>query len=359
MNDFADTAPAEQSPAPEAQVQSPEPQTEGQSNEAAPTADAEPRRSRREALEKAFESIDEPEKGKSAENKAVNEAEVQKQERGPDGKFVSKSQPERAEVKPEAKPEAKPEGESSHAEAPSRFSADAKAAWKDAPEPIRAEAHRAIREMEQGIAEYKSRVEPLEPFYQMAEQSGVKLEDALGRYVNLENTLRQDPVRGFQEIAANMGLSLQQLSQMLQTGQPGQADPRDQQILALQHQLSQLQQGFGEVNKGIESQQQQAIENQIAQFAADHPRFSELEQTMTELIQTGFAKDLQDAYDKADRLNPAPAPEPQQAPPATPAHTRVSQSVTGAPSAGSNPAQRKPSTNRQEAIQRAMSAAGF
>jgi hypothetical protein len=381
MNDFAEPAPAEQSPVPEAPVQDSAPQVEGkQDDQTNDEPKEQPRRSRREALEKAFADLDQPEPGKEPANRAVakddkakagqnGEPATQAQpERGPDGKFVSKEQaapaadPKKAEAQADGKSDAaKPDkaAGTGHDEAPARFSADAKAAWKEAPEPIRAEAHRAIREMEQGIAEYKSRVEPLEPFYQMARTHGVKLEDALGRYVNLENMLRQDPVRGFQEIASNMGMSPQQVAQMLQGGQPGQADPRDQQIMSLRQELQQLKQGFGQINQGMQDQRQSAVLNQIEQFAAQNPRFDELSNSIAEMLQTGFAKDLQDAYDKADRLNPAPAPDPQPDPTPAPAQTREPKSVTGAPSAGSNPAQRKPSTNRTEALKRAFDAAGL
>ncbi|MFG6591278.1 hypothetical protein [Sulfitobacter sp. 1A12157] len=344
-------APAEQSPV-----------AEPQETQEAPTNEPEqPRRSRREALEQAFKDVGgeedqtEPD-AQVAEPKEAKPADGA-QPRGPDGKFAPK---EGAETPKEpAKAEAPTDSPKGHEEPPTRFSADAKTAWKEAPESVRAEAHRAIREMEQGIETYRQRVEPLEPFYKMAEQHNVSLPDVLGRYVNTENTLRQDPVRGFTEIARNMGLSPQQVGQMLLGQQPGQADPRDSEVMQLRQEVQRLSQGYGQVTQTMEQQREQTVTRQIEEFASANPRFEELSDSIAEMLQTGFAKDLQDAYDKADRLNPAPAPQPDMAAPEGMAQTRTPRSVTGAPSPGSNPANRQPSKTRSEALQRAMQRAGF
>ena len=52
--------------------------------------------------------------------------------------------------------EDKPAGDTPFAEPPSRFSPDAKAAWKDAPAPVQAEIHRAVAELEKGIEKYRT-----------------------------------------------------------------------------------------------------------------------------------------------------------------------------------------------------------
>ncbi|SLN74769.1 hypothetical protein ROJ8625_04098 [Roseivivax jejudonensis] len=351
---------AEQSPAPEAVQEAPQQEAPQEADEQQEPQEK-PKRSRREALEKAFSDLDEEAEGEKAKKPDVKKYESKKeaeqkpaeakteQQRGPDGKFVAKDD------KPEAK--AEPKAADSFNEAPSRFSADAKAEWANAPQAIKAEAHRAVREMEQGIEQYRQRIEPLEPFYKMAEQQGVKLEDALGRYINLENMLSRDPVAGFSEIARNMGMSPQQIGQMLTGQQPGQSDPRDKEIQQLRQQVKELRQGFGGVQQTMQQQQEQAVHKQIEDFAAQNPRFEELSGEIATMLSTGYAKDLQEAYEKAERMNP-PAPQPQAAP-ETPAQTREVKSVTGAPTAGSNPAQRKPSANREEAIARAMRSAGF
>ena len=82
------------------------------------------------------------------------------------------------------------------------------------------------------------------------------------------------------------------------------------------------------------------------------------------LLTTGFTKDLSEAYQLAERLNPAPVAAPVLAAPAAilqdpAAQTRQgSLSVTGAPGNGSDPAFRKPSPSIRDSIRNARAAIG-
>jgi len=324
-----------------------------------------PKRSKsaREALEKAFaggsETKPTDEEVEAAEAKAAEKKqpkdEAKKAEKGPqrgaDGKFAAKD----AE-KPQDGQEAKeaPKSKADHNAPPQRFSADAKAEWEKAPESVRAETYRMQRELEKGLREKDETLKPLEPFVKMAKEHGTTVHDALGNYVRMEQMLRSNPRQGLIALAQNMGMSPQQMGQMLLGQQPGQPDPRDQQIMALQQRLQQFEQQFGQVTQTVQQQQQQAVMSQIEQFAADKPRFDELADEIVRLIETGYASDLEDAYTKAERLNPAPQPAPQPEPtPAPPAQTRPARSLTGAPSPGSNPTtKRTPAKNAREALKR-------
>lgn len=362
MEDFEQTpAPAEQEPI-ATETEAPE-ATETQ--EASEPAEA-PRRSRREALENALRSVEGDKGDEKAEPKSddAEKSDDSGPARGPDGKFVAKDdkeQPDTAKEKPEDgdKSGKQPETNGGHGEAPARFSADAKAAWKDAPEPVRAEAHRMMRELESGIQKKDEQLAPLKPYFDMAEKAGTRVQDAMARYVNMEHMLRQDPAQGFRHLAQNMGISPQEVAQML-TGQQqeGQPDPRDRQIAQMGQQISQLRQQLGGVSQSMQSQQETQIHQQVEAFASQHTRFDELAEEITQLLETGYATSLEDAYEKAERLNPAPQPEPEPAP-APPAQTREAKSVTGAPTSGSNPANRQPSKTRTEALSRAFSRAGL
>jgi len=362
------TAPAEQSPAPE-------PQAEPAKTEDAP-------RSRLDSIEKAFKDMgveDDPEPASQGDTDAEKaetkpkaedkpEAKAEKAEddgpaRGPDGKFVAKDGEKEVEAKDDAKQEKTP-----LADPPSRFSSDAKEAWKDAPEAIRAETHRMLRELEGGLQKKDAQLEPLKPYYEMAEKHGVKLESALANYVNMENMLRQDPAQGLQVLARNMGMSPQQLAQTLMGEQgDGKQDPRDQEITRLHNELQQFKQQFSGLNQTVQSQQEATIAQQIQQFAADKPHFDMLSQDIAGLLQSGQAQGLEDAYEIAlqkaqkyvEQFAPQqPAPEPEQ-PQAPAAQTRPALSVTGAPNAGSNPGNRQPSKNRNEALSRAFQRVGL
>jgi cytochrome c556 len=189
----------------------------------------------------------------------------------------------------------------------------------------------------------------------MAQNDPQKLAGAMQRYVNTERLLQQNPAQGFAEIARNMGLSPQQVGKMLMGQDPGQADPRDRQIMQLHQQLQQLQQQTGKVTQTMQQQREQAVLSQVEQFAKANPRFDELSEEIANMLSTGYAKDLQDAYEKAERLNPAPAPVVQDVPPAPPAQTRPARSLTGAPSHGSNPTtNRTPSKSPRDALKRAF-----
>lgn len=372
MNDFAESAPAEPVVAPEPQAEA---QVEETQQQEAPTNEAEPPakpKSAREALEKAFSDARKAEdKGgadadvkadtktpepKTTEPKAEkpDDTKTDAPERGPDGKFVAKDAKEAADKPADAQPVQKGAG---LADPPSRFSEDAKKAWAEAPESVRAETYRAIRETEQGIQKYQQAIEPIKPFLDMAKGDPRQLASAMGRYVNTENMLRTNPVQGFSEIARNMGLSPQQVGKMLMGEEPGQADPRDRQLMAMQQELQQLRQQTGQVTQTMQEQREQAVLSQVEQFSQANPRFNELSDEIATMLSTGYARDLQDAYDKADRLKPAPAPVVETPPPAPPAQTRPTRSLTGAPSHGSNPTTtRTPSKSPREALNRAFGA---
>lgn len=324
-------APAEQQSIAEAPAEAPVEQQAPEPAEKAP--------SRRDALEKAFAKVD------------GDDAPTEGRERGPDGKFVAKA-PE-AQDKPQDAP--KPAA----SDAPSRFSADAKAAWAQAPAPVQAEIKRAITELEGGLQQYQRMFEPLKPYYDLAKQSNVDLPETLGNYVRMEQLLAKDMRLGLTAVAQNFGMTLEQMVAKATGAPQGQqpADAKDREILALRQELQAIRGEVGQVSQTMQQQRQTAIMSEVETFAKDHPRFDELADEIANLLKTGYASDLADAYAKADRLNPgqqpapvAPAPAPQQ---------RPARSVTGAPSAGSNPGTRQPSQSRTEALRRAFGAAGL
>lgn len=378
MEDLQASAPADTTPIEQPTESQPQEPVTDEGQDEAPKPKK--HRSAREALEKAFAGGSET--TPTAEEKAAAEAKAEPKkvevkedpkgpQRAPDGKFAAK-EGERATEKPEDGKEAPKttEAKADHNAPPSRFSGDAKAEWEKAPESIRAETHRAIREMEKGIKEKDQALKPLEPFIKMAREQGTTVDKALSNYVQMEQMLRQNPQQGLQRLAQNMGMAPihlaatalgvnpQALHQMLQQGKPqgqqGQPDPRDQQIAMLQQELQGMKQQFGQVSQTVQQQRQQAALDFVERFAANKPRFEELSEEILRLIDTGYATDLEDAYTKAERLIPAPQPAPTSEPtPAPPAQTRPARSLTGAPSPGSNPTtQRTPAKNPRDALKR-------
>lgn len=355
MTDEALAAAADAAPMPDATGDHPTPPDP--SGAAEPTA--------RGAIDRAFAALEQQE-GKPAgvEQKPVTQAQepVGDRPRNPDGTFAPKEA---------AKPAAPQEGvdkpleqqPSNFSEAPKRFSPDAREAWKDAPEPVRAEITRAVKELEQGIAEHQARWEPLKEYDALAKQHGTSIDKALANYVGIERLIAQDPIRGLSQVCENMGISFRDLAAQVMGQTPDEnASQQDATIRELRQELAALKQEVGGVSTTIKTEKQQAVQRQVEEFAAQNPRFEELSEEIARQIQQGF--DLAEAYKRAELLNPAPAqaqaPAAPAAPQTDPAHTRKGQlSLSGAPSSGSNPANRKPPSTARQAIDNAFANVGL
>jgi hypothetical protein len=267
------------------------------------------------------------------------------------GKFAAK-EPEKT-VESEAEKEVAVEAEApatSFAEAPKRFSPDAKAVWNAAPEPIKAEITRAVTELENGLNEYRQKWEPLKDFEQLAKQNNTSIDAALKNYVDLDMAIQQNPIQGLERICKNIGISLRDVATHVLGQDPNQYLTQQESV------IRELQQEL----QAIKSHNEQATRNQIDAFAAEKPRFDELADDIALLIQTGKAKGLQQAYELAERLNPAPQqPEAKKDTAPTPQPRKGSLSLTGAPSTGSNPASRKPPSTARDAIDNAFARIGL
>lgn len=235
------------------------------------------------------------------------------------------------------------------ADAPARFSPEAKIAWAQAPEPVKAEVNRALAELTTGLEGYQAKLAPLKQFDEMAQAGGTTLPEALSKYVNMENMLRADPVRGMAEVCRNLGVDPRQMAEALagfdpSTARPVQTGPAPE--------IARLEQQVSELKRSIEEKQVIAT---LDAFATKAPRFNELADSMAEMLTTGYAKTLEDAYDKATRLHPPPAdPAPKATIPVPAPQTRKEPlQISGSPS-GSNPASRHPAGSAREALERAF-----
>ena len=241
-----------------------------------------------------------------------------------------------AEPKAEEKPAPVAPVKGPLSDPPSRFSPDAKAAWEQAPKPVKGEIKRAIAELETGLAEKNAAIEPLKPFFELAKQHGVTVHDTMDKYVRMEQLLFKDPAKGLEAIAGNMGMTLPEMLAFVQGAPQGKATPPDAAFIAVKRELDEMKRQFGEINQHVKAQNETHLLAQIDAFSADKPRFEELSGEIVRLIETGYAKDLAHAYEIAERLNPAPAAA-QAAPPQAVQTRKPPRSVVGAPVSGSNP----------------------
>jgi hypothetical protein len=177
------------------------------------------------------------------------------------------------------------------------------------------------------------------------------------------------------ELCKNLGVEPAQMAALLTGGAPTAQSPtgapggESPEVAALKAEIASLKSEIGTVGQTIQEQKTAAVRSSVEAFAAANPRFDELSNTIAELLQTGFAKDLPDAYAKAERLSPAaPAPAAGQTAQAAPAsapvdvaaqtRAKAALSITGSPASGSNPTTRKPAGSPREALAAAFAQVG-
>jgi hypothetical protein len=328
-----------------------------------PEAKPEPSKTSREAIQKAHETLKAREAEKAASDKGAAEKPVEKvakpepaekPQQAKDettGRFVSKTPP--AERKP-------------YHEAPARFLDHAKRDWDAAPDTVKEEVHRAIKNLEEGHQKYRASHEAYEQvreFDETARRNGGNLRASLEKIVDFENTFARSPIEGFQKVADHFGIPLRAVAAHIMGQTPDQVQTRHEAVVRdLKSELATLKQQVSGVTKSFEEQRTSAVMQQVEAFTKDHPRFDELSEDIAFFLQSKRASTLSEAYELAERLNPAPAKASSPAPiisaepaPLNPAGMK---SITGAPSPGSSPSRQPPSSNNREALRRAAERVG-
>lgn len=313
----------------------------------APVEAGKPSASPREAIDKAFAAFDESAPAEAKPDRTRDES----------GRFAKAAEEaiDAAKKAVEAKaPEAAPKP------APQRFTKPAQEAWAATPEPVRVEVERAIGELQAGIEKYKGAAEAFEPirqFHEMAQKSGTTLDAALNSYVGIENLLRSDPVSGLRAIGENMGWSLDQMVAIL-SGQAPVPQPRGDspEVAALKAELQQLREQVGGVTQTFQQQRETEVLRSVESFATQNPYFDEVADDIHQMLSTGFAKDLPDAYAKAIRLNPDISARiaAEKAKTTAPQTRKAGQFITGSPNPGSNPTTKATPGSPRQAIDSAF-----
>ena len=263
----------------------------------------------------------------------VDEKPASERVRAPDGKFakaddvpaIDKPAPDK--VAPAAKPvEAAAEAAPVVAEAeptqtvrpPPGWSPASKVAFDGLPESVKADIVKREAEVNQGFAKL-SEYKPIEKYVDMAKQGGTTLDRALEAYTGIETLLRKDVFAGVEQVLKNVGVNPVAFAQAYLNrngGAPQKGAPGDQPVV---HQPQQID-PTAIVNQAVSAiraeQQHKEMQSEIVKFAADPKnRFYEnVKPAMAQILQAGLATNLQDAYDKACRLDPTVAPLINQPP---------------------------------------------
>ena len=276
-----------------------------------------------------------------------------------------------AAIDPAAKPAA------STSPAPARFSPDAKAVWDTAPEPVKAEVARMERELTAGLEKHRVAAErdsKIAPFHELAEKSGTDVHTALTKYVNMEQLLRTNPLKGFEAIADNVGVSLKDVARIVLGQAPEhEASQQEATIRDLRTTVQRLEQQVGGITRSAEQERVDGIMKHVADWAAGKPHFEIIAPHIAAEMRDG-ATDLDDAeqrvlqkYPQLAALSKATTEKVEPAPPAASSAAATDQeaqtlkgqkSVTGAPGSGSEPAAQPRSSSIKEALKRAAARAG-
>jgi hypothetical protein len=254
-------------------------------------------------------------------------------ERDDKGRFVASNPPDEGEapIEGEGAPDVAPPAEASGAEGQTEKEADSTEEspleppqhWPEADKTRFAEMPHNAQEWAlerdkamtadytrktQDVAEIRQRYQGfeqvLEPIRGALQQSGISDAAYMARLVDADKMYQTNPVEAIRWLASHAGVDLANL-------EPGDSEPTDPQIAALQNQVTRLTNHLSEQEQRSTAGRVNDISGQIDAFSkkadADgnpkYPHFESVRYAMGSLIQTGQAKELEDAYDKAVRLD--------------------------------------------------------
>lgn len=225
------------------------------------------------------------------------------------GRFARKQEPAAVVAAPAA------EAASVVAEvkAPSSWKPEAQAAYvkaqrgealsADEVRTLTGEAARRESDFLRGIGEFKSHADrardydrAIAPYAQTLQAVGMDAPTAIAALFKADHTLRtSDPVtkrQYFDGLAKQYGIDLSQPAP--------QIDPQQQFIL---QQLQALREQQLAWQNQTQQQARQQFDQDIGSFAADKPHFEAVRNEMADLLESGKAKTLQEAYDGAVWMN--------------------------------------------------------
>ena len=186
-------------------------------------------------------------------------------------------------------------------------------------------------------------------------------------------TIEPEELSAIEDVLDYAGLSPKEYAALIAEQKPDAVPAKSSaEVRELKGELAEMRRLIGGVNTTLRQSRESRLESEIAAtveaFAKSHPRLNEagFANTVTRLIGTQMADDLESAYDMAHRLIPAPVIGPRPAasvaanPPKPADQTRKGQfSIAGAPVSGSNPANRRPAATARESLDRVFAEMGF
>jgi hypothetical protein len=313
----------------------------------------------RDVIAREFDKLDEAEKAKE-ESSFHEPAEPKKAE-------PQAAEPEKQQKSVENEP-------AQENQEPEKQQRNPFAAWKkpaqEALNQLPPETQQFIVEREQqfhkGIQQYKEDAQKgrvlssaLAPHMEYLQQLQVAPEVAINKLIETERRLRTSSpevkAKEFVRLAHDYGIDINSLTSV-------QFDPYHHN---LEQRLAQQQAALEQITQSRQMAEEAQLGQTIEQFAQSHEHFDEVRETMADLLDKGFATDLNDAYAKAVRLNDnlfgqvQTAPQTnnlQRANEAAKAAKASAVSVKGSPTGVTRPPEPK---TTEEAVRQAMANLGL
>lgn len=199
-----------------------------------------------------------------------------------------------AKTVPDTDPnEGKVQQPSNAVEAPTSWSADAKAKWFSLDPSVQAEIAKREKDMNDGGQKWSDEKrryeETLAPVREVAKRNGVDEKEGLNRLLAANDYLERDPIGALQWLAQAYGVDLAKM-EASPTARP-QADPM----------VSDLHKKVATLESSLQAREQKEILDVIEQFksAPGREHFEDAKTFMGKLLETGQASTLEEAYETA------------------------------------------------------------
>jgi hypothetical protein len=218
-------------------------------------------------------------------------------------------------TKVEAEPEVTEEEPPVWARPPASWKKEYHEVWQKADPKMREYAWQREEQMRAGVEPLLSKAqfadamqEAIQPYMTTIQGLGLQPDKAVAALMEADHKLRnsdpQTKMQYFVQLAQSYGINLGAMQPQAPGQAPMQPGAVDPMVYQLQNELNKVR---GEV-MGWKQQQEmtenQTLLNEINQFSLKADHFEEVRPTMIQLLQSGVAQTLEEAYDKAIRLDP-------------------------------------------------------
>lgn len=253
-----------------------------------------------------FEQVEEIDSLESAERKPLDPP----AEESTEAATTETTEESKAETEPK-KEEAEPAAVATSKPAPRTWRPEAAKLWDGLPDQIKDEIHKREQDVFNGINQYKEAAEfghtigkVLEPYQNILKQYNVDVPRQLAGLMHSHATLAFGTAEAkqalMQDIIKTYGIDVSTL------GAGKEASYVDPEVESLRSTVRELQSQLGGIVQGKQQELQKSLEQRVRTFAEDPQNkfFNDLMPDMTDLLQRGVAKNIEEAYEKAKYLNP-------------------------------------------------------